>query len=396
MLLERSENLAQDARVRREIRALTRAGYRVVLVHAGEEGDDPSLSSDGALLRGVGGRGGLLARLPAGLGRAVSWARFARAAARARPDVVHAHDVTMLAPSWFASKAAGAKLVYDTHEYAAGVPYRSGAARRLVSLLERLLVPRCAAVIAVSDAVADRVQEDRGLARRPAVIRNVPELDWGPSPHSGEAVADLRRDLRLEDSPLVLHQGAATPGRGCEQLVEAVASLDGVHLLFLGDFAPGFRAVLTAAADRCGADERVHLLPSVRAEALLAHTRQADVGACLLDPSCLNHRLTLQNKLFEYIAAGLPVVATRDTEFGRLVEELGVGWTTPVHDTATLTAAVARALEERDDPGLRDRLAAAARELNWEKEQGRLLAVYAGVSPDWDASIGVGRVSAAT
>jgi glycosyltransferase involved in cell wall biosynthesis len=379
MLLERSERLAQDARVRRELRALGRAGYRLVLIHAGDTRSESPPSLDGALLRGVGGRGGLLARVPSRLHRAVSWARFARVAASARPAVVHAHDVTMLAPAWLAAKAAGAKLVYDTHEYAAGVPYRSPWARRAVWLLERLLIPRCAAVIAVSDAVAERVQRDRGLPRRPAVVRNVPELDWGPGPYRDAPVTDLRRDLRLDDSPLVLHQGAAEPGRGCERLIEAVASLDGVHLLFLGDCAPGFHAVLASATDRCGARDRVHFRPSVRPEALLAHTRQADVGACLLDPSCLNHRLTLQNKLFEYIAAGLPVVATRDTEFGRLVDDLGVGWTASVHDPAALAAAIAQALDARDDPGLRERLTAAARALNWETEQSRLLAVYEGL-----------------
>ena len=47
-------------------------------------------------------------------------------------------------------------------------------------------------------------------------------------------------------------------------------------------------------------------LPSVPLEELLAHTAQADVGVTLLQDTCQNHRLAPPNKLFEYIAAGIP------------------------------------------------------------------------------------------
>ncbi len=371
MLLERAET-AHDGRVRRELRALTEAGHAVLLLHHGANADQDALRRDGAVARSVRPRHGWFGRLPAPVRRGVLWAGYAWGAARARPDVVHAHDLPMLLPAWAAARAAGAALVYDTHEYAAGVPYDRALARRGGRLLERALITRCDAVVAVSPEAAEQLRADHRLAATPVVVRNVPLLDWGiPG-----AVADLRAELGIGDAPLVLHQGAATAGRGCVELVRAVARLPGTHVLFLGDPADGFDASLRAAAAAALAGGRVHLRPSVPLEPLLAHTRQADVGVCLSDPAWANHRLTLANKVFEYIAAGLPVVATRGTAFGSLIERLGVGFTVPFGDTGALADGVRRALDARRDPDMRARLVDAAVRLNWEHEQQALLRAY--------------------
>ena len=68
------------------------------------------------------------------------------------------------------------------------------------------------------------------------------------------------------------------------------------------------------------------LLPSVSLDDLLAHTAEADVGVTLLQDTCENHRLALPNKLFEYIAAEVPVVASALPEVQRLIDAYGIGW----------------------------------------------------------------------
>ena len=378
MLLERSQ-LRADGRVRREVRALAAAGHDVLLLHHGPKEAEAALVADGARVRSVrppGRAGNLLDRLPRRLRRPVLWGCYAWCATRARPDVVHAHDLPMLAPAWLAARTGRAALVYDTHEYAAGLPYHTPLARRLAGLLQRVLVPRCAAVIAVSEEAAEKLQRDHRLAIPPVVVRNVPTRSWEGAPGSRAPVTDLRAQLGLGAEPLVLHQGAAAPRRGCVQLVEAVAGLNGVHVLFLGDAEPDTGAAVRRAAGAHGVSGRVHLRSSVPLEVLLGHTEQADVGVCLSDPAWLNHRLTLSNKLFEYIAAGLPVVATRGTATGTLVERLGVGLTVAFGDRPALSAGIARMIRAREDPAFRERVAAAGRDLNWEREQDRLVEAY--------------------
>ena len=65
--------------------------------------------------------------LPFQLYRASSSRAFLRGCCGCGPDVVHAHDAAMLLPGLLGARLTGAKLVYDSHELATGVPYRDGA-----------------------------------------------------------------------------------------------------------------------------------------------------------------------------------------------------------------------------------------------------------------------------
>src|SRR4029077_5284487 len=102
-------------------------------------------------------------------------------------------------------------------------------------------------------------------------------------------------------------------------------------------------------------------------------------GVSLLEDSCENHRLALPNKLFEYIAAGLPVVVGDLPEAAKLVRERRVGWCADPADPGSVAAALRTALAQQDDDGLQRCLARAGSELSWELEKLRLLAVYDGL-----------------
>src|SRR3954447_24914583 len=212
MLLQRTSRF--DNRVLREARALASDGHTVTIVELAPGPHRPEPIGDGVTRLSALPRPSLKRAIPFKLHRLISGFTIARAAARLRPDVVHAHDVAMLPSGWLAARLTGARLVYDSHEYAAGVPWRTGAMHRLVGLVERLFVPRADAVITVSDGIAARLAERFRLRRAPVVVRNVPDL---PPPRAG-AHGGLRAALGLGSAPLVLHQGAPAPHRGCETL----------------------------------------------------------------------------------------------------------------------------------------------------------------------------------
>jgi glycosyltransferase involved in cell wall biosynthesis len=395
MLLHKSVEF--DSRVRREASALARAGQEVIVLELAMVGSDhiparpdESTPPDGSTPNGSTPDGSVLLdgfarcsvlppawlrrRLPFHLYRAAFLWSFVAGIRRVRPDIVHAHDAAMLLPGIIGARLTGARLVYDSHELATSVPYREPLWAAFVAGIERLVVPRCAAVITVSDGIARRLRERYRLPRTPCVVRNVSALT--PDGRPG-----LRERLGIaSDTLLVLHQGAPAPARGCEVLIEAVAGLPGVHLAFLGDPEPGYGAALRGHIAARGMDERVGLLGSVALDDLLAHTAEADVGVTLLQDTCLNHRLALPNKLFEYIAAGVPVVAAALPETQRLVKHHGVGWCAQPDDPAAVAAALRLALRDGRDPGLRERIGRAAEELSWEREQGRLLELYESLS----------------
>lgn len=366
MLLHK--DIAHDTRVRREAGALVDAGHKVTIVYLPPPGASqrelPYRLKPATLRRGR-------ERLPHAVRLGIEASRMALCAAATRPDAIHAHDAAMLLPGLLAARPTGAKLVYDAHELATGVPYRRGAWPTVVAVAERFGAPRADATITVSDGIAARLSERYRLRRPPAVVRNLPDL-----PPPGRAATDLRAELRIGDAPLVLHQGAVAAGRGCETLVGALALVPEAHLLFLGAEGPYAKRLQAVARER-GVSGRTHWQSPVAPEELLSHTAQADVGVSLLENNCENHRLALPNKLFEYVAAGLPVVVADLPEARRMVREHGFGWCADPGDPESVAAVLRTAISQKGAAGIRDRLAHAASELSWDREKGRLLAVYA-------------------
>jgi glycosyltransferase involved in cell wall biosynthesis len=190
---------------------------------------------------------------------------------------------------------------------------------------------------------------------------------------------DLRELMGIGGAPLVLHQGAVAEGRGGGNLVRAVARLDSAHLLFLG-VDDAFAERLANLGRGAGLDGRLHFHPPVALTDLLSYTTQADVGVSLLEDTCENHRLALPNKLFEYLAADLPVVVSDLPEMSRLVGERGVGWATDPGDPVDIARVLQLAVADREDGDLHARVQAAAAELNWAHERTRLTDLYASLA----------------
>ena len=69
----------------------------------------------------------------------------------------------------------------------------------------------------------------------------------------------------------------------------------------------------------------VLVLPPVPPELVEAYASSADVGVSPIVPSCLNYRYSLPNKLFQYMAAGIPVVASDFRQVREVVEGSGCG-----------------------------------------------------------------------
>jgi glycosyltransferase involved in cell wall biosynthesis len=368
MLLHKSVEF--DSRVRREACSLAAAGHEVIVLELTEV-PDAERTLDGFTRLSCVPPAWARQRLPVPIYRSLMLLSFITAIVRIRPDLVHAHDAAMLLPGLVGARLTRARLVYDSHELATSVPYRERAWAWFVGAIERVVVPRCAAVITVSDGIAIRLRDRYGLPATPTVVRNVSALQLTGS-------GGLRLRLRLgAEVPLVLHQGAPAPDRGCEELVAAVALLDDVHLVFLGDPEPGYSEGLSQLVRRQGVGERVTLLPSVPLADLLAHTAEADVGVTLLQDTCENHRLALPNKLFEYIAAEVPVVASALPEVQRIIDAYGIGWCVAPDSPVELAQALSRGIGARHDRELAGRLRRASGDLRWSVEQTRLLELYA-------------------
>jgi len=128
---------------------------------------------------------------------------------------------------------------------------------------------------------------------------------------------------------------------------------------------------IDAASSHCS---RIHYLPPVSPSQVLAYAAGADVGLCLYEDTCLNHRYCMPNKLFESLLAGLPVLASDLPDQAGIVRYYGGGWVIP-NESAALSDFLA-SLDRSYAEGLRYELPKRVKSLRWENEAEQLLGVY--------------------
>jgi glycosyltransferase involved in cell wall biosynthesis len=310
---------------------------------------------------------------------------FGRVLDALEPDVIHAHHPLVLGTAMRAARRRRANgfdcaVVYDARENFAGIPpAEQGNVRRHTVLVreEARYVRDAAAVITVSDPIADVLQERYQLPTRPAVILNVP-VDGGPEPTP--VTRTVRQAAGLDAAtPLLVYSGAVSRARGINDLVDAMAHLPGVHLaLVTVPFPhPQVPALLERAA-ALGCADRIHPLPPVGQDELLGYLSGADVAVHPMPGGSPNHDQAMPNKLFEYLHAGLPLVVTDAKLMAAFVRSNGLGEVFRSGDPVDLAAAVRRALEPGRARPSRDELAAR---YSWQAQEAQIAALYDRVLP---------------
>ncbi len=290
-----------------------------------------------------------------------------------RFDVLHAHDLITLPVAVALKRRTGARLVYDAHELYPEVSTLSKTERRVWSLLERPLIKHADDVITVCESIAGELTARYSIAA-PTVVLNCP-----PSAAGVEHSADLLRAHAGidDDEPLVLYQGGFAPHRGLPQLVRAVAHLERGRLILMGwgRLEERLREIVREEA----LEARVTIVGPVAQDVLLAYTAGADIGVIPYEPIGLNNTYTTPNKLFEYLAVGLPVVGSHLPELARVILKWEVGLTFERVEPEFIAAPLNRLL---GDPELRARMRAnallARASYTWERQAEVLLGVYDG------------------
>jgi glycosyltransferase involved in cell wall biosynthesis len=351
--------------VRKEGAALVAAGWRVVHLCAGASATHAPVA--GVAIETFARRGGWL-------GRVLAVPGLARRAAALRPAVIHAHEPDSWLAALLAARRCGARVVLDVHEH-----YPS----RLDSRLPRPLRPLARAAIRLAcgwmgrraDAVV--VAKDGLYPDFPGAARMVAVRNYAPAP-----TIPARRHVA---GPVTLvHLGALSEARGAFRMLDALAlGPEGTRLLLIGRFTDGSAARFRAEAAARGLADRIEETGWLPQPAALARAATADIGLVLFQRGEENHRLALPHKLFDCMAAGLPVIVPDFAEeVARVVAEAGCGIALDPGDPA----AIADALHRLADPALRARLGAAGRDavrgrFAWETEAERLAALYRALLP---------------
>jgi glycosyltransferase involved in cell wall biosynthesis len=236
------------------------------------------------------------------------------------------------------------------------------------------------AVIQVSPEYAAMTRRDLGLDHV-AVVRNCPE-HWDPPSPRPDRIREL---LGIPTSTrIVLYQGRVMGDRGIEEAMEAILEVPDAVLVVMGfgnqNGDQSTRDPYLEQSQRAPYRGRVHVIDPVPPTQLLSWSASADIMVMAVQPRSENHRYMTPQKLWEALAAGVPVVAADLPGFRSVVGEVGCGELVDPTSPTAIAAGIRRLLDLGPE-GLRavgDRgLAAAHDRYNWEVQAEVLEAIYA-------------------
>lgn len=375
-----SGHRAGDTRIfGKECRTLARAGYDVTLVVPGDSYFTPAgvdMVLDGVRTITVKQPANRLERFVA-----TPLAVFA-AGLRRNGKLYHFHDPELI-PMGFVLRALGKRVIYDVHEdLPRDILIKNWIPRDLrrpvaaaMGLIEWLAGHTFSGIVAATPAIARRFSRNHV-----ALVQNF----------AFTSELYVRDRSSAADRPAVAYVGTIDADRCAVEMVEAIAAVKrfpDVRLIIAGRAPPApLMRALTASPGWARVDFR-GLLDRNGVQRVLADAR---VGLVLLYP--LQSFVESQPiKLFEYMAAGLPVIAADFPGFRKIVEDNGCGLCVPPRDVAAIASAIEWML---DHPAEAEAMGRRGRELvlkrfNWEREEQELLRLYGKIAPPRPGSCAV-------
>jgi glycosyltransferase involved in cell wall biosynthesis len=286
--------------------------------------------------------------------------------------VLVSNDLDTLLPNFMVSKITGAKLVYDSHELFCEVPelQSSRIKKNLWKGIERWIFPKLKHVFTVNDSIAKIYSEEYNVDVK--VVRNMPLLS-----RQSTAVLIQKEELGIPlNKKIIVLQGAGINiDRGAEEAVHAMTDVEMAVLLIVGsgDVMPKLKEMVEELKLR----EKVLFVGKVPFERLQQYTRHADLGLTLDKDTNVNYKYSLPNKLFDYVHAEVPVLASNLVEIKKIVLEYDVGDVVYSHDPRQIAAKINLILNNDELLSKwKKNCKIAAGKLNWEEEEKVLKEVY--------------------
>lgn len=296
---------------------------------------------------------------------------FFSTASKYRPQIFVAHDLPMLPVARQLAARCGAKLVYDSHEMYSEQEFSRWEKNRWAEI-EAKYIGVCDAVVTVNQSIATELETRYGISDV-KVIHNAERIINAPArTRRFHAAYNLGAEKKI-----LLLQGGLSAGRNLEVLVDAMRYVrnTSVVLVILGD------GLLLHALQSKAKDEKlagkIYFHPAVPQKELLAFTVAADAGVIPYQATCLNNYFCTPNKLFEFIAAGLPILASDLPEIRKMVEGRNIGM---VGDTSTpekFALLIDQFFEDEQRlASWQTNLAIVQKHICWEEEGKKLVEIY--------------------
>jgi len=358
-----------DARVLREASTLSKSGYNVIILAIMGNNTPKVEHVTGFTIKRIKRRfrGNTL------LGKLEFTLKFTFIAIREKADVYHAHDLSTLLECYIASRVNRAKIVYDSHELYISCYGEKSFGDFLYYILEKLLIKKVDNVVTVNEYIAKELQTKYTLIDSPTVVMNCPQLNLEDDQY--KTTKDIC-DIPTNGRKVLLYQGTVQEGRGLRQLIESMKYLsDDYYLLMIGN--GPLKEELEGASRKMDLSHKIYFTGMVSLVELVKYTKIANLGVILFENISLNNYYASPNKLFEYIHANVPVLAPNYPFFKDVIEKYDIGILIDKIEPKEIANKIEFVFEDMNKyREMKNNTKTAARELNWENEERKLIETY--------------------
>ncbi len=285
-----------------------------------------------------------------------------------KSHLLYANDLDTLLPNYLVSKLKGLPLIYDSHELFCEVPELQNTPfkKKIWLSLEGWIVPKLKNCITVNESIATIFERKYGV--KFVSVRNI-------SDEVSNQLKKTRVDLNLPtDKKIILLQGAGINiDRGAEELIDAMQFVENVVLYIIGS--GDVWDVLKLKIEELHLENKVQLISKIPKPELMQYTLNADMGLTIDKDTNLNYKYSLPNKIFDYIQAELPILASRLPEIENLVNLYQIGDFIENHEAKIIAKKINELINSSTLLTYKKNTKLARQELTWSKEKQKLMQV---------------------
>lgn len=289
-------------------------------------------------------------------------------------DVIHCHDINALIAGTELKKVnPGARLIWDAHEIYEHLAGGSADDKALVRSIIEEATPLVDGFVTISESLRRFYNESYDLPQGRVVMnatRKVSPVEYDGRLHQA---AGLERGRKI-----LLFQGALSPHRGIEKLLAAAPSLpEPWSVVFMG-WGTLEQTVREAANKHPG---RISIVPGAPHSELAQWTAGATIGIIPYENTSLNHLYCTPNKLWEFPAAGVPILATALVEMEQMITRWGTGFLLPREFTAADIVGAVSGITDDQLAHCRQKCRDFVEQMSWESFEPELLELYRDLLP---------------
>jgi glycosyltransferase involved in cell wall biosynthesis len=299
---------------------------------------------------------------------------------REKGDIFLGNDLDVMPATTLAARIKNKPVVYDSHEYFLGMagmdqkPFR----RTIWKYIEGRVFSNLKFMYTVSDSIRNLYRKN--YHKKIYLVRNLPEKNPEP-PELSQAETDwidsIDRMIPEGKNLLILQGAGLNESRGAEELIYSMLFLDEAfyHLIVIGG--GDVFGKLEKMIDQNHLSGKITLVPKVPFAVLGHFTKKAHLGLSIDKPAVLNHKYSLPNKLFEYLHAGVPVLASRLIEQERIIDQYDVGDFIEDHHPEHIAGKIKEIFSNPETlRRWRKNTCLVREELNWENESKIVIDIF--------------------